>query len=146
MIRISTVQLSVIPGNIRANFEQMEREIQNARKQNTDILIFPELCLSGYMIGDLWEQNAFLRECERYGQKIADAAENIIVIFGNIAVDPKKKNNACVESFLPDGKCKRRKQGRYGLIFFGSQLRKACKVAFVIKLPVIREQRFNSIR
>ena len=31
MIRISTVQLSVIPGNIRANFEQMEREIQNAR-------------------------------------------------------------------------------------------------------------------
>ena len=31
-------------------------------------------------------------------------------------------------------------------IFFGSQLRKACKVAFVIKLPVIREQRFNSIR
>ena len=27
MIRISTVQLSVIPGNIRANFEQMEREI-----------------------------------------------------------------------------------------------------------------------
>ena len=37
MIRISTVQLSVIPGNIRANFEQMEREIQNARKQNTDI-------------------------------------------------------------------------------------------------------------
>ena len=45
------------------------------------------------MIGDLWEQNAFLRECERYGQKIADAAENIIVIFGNIAVDPKKKNN-----------------------------------------------------
>lgn len=93
MIRISTVQLSVIPGNIRANFEQIEREIQNARKQNTDILIFPELCLSGYMIGDLWEQNAFLRECERYGQKIADAAENIIVIFGNIAVDPKKKNN-----------------------------------------------------
>ena len=59
MIRISTVQLSVIPGNIRANFEQIEREIQNARKQNTDILIFPELCLSGYMIGDLWEQNAF---------------------------------------------------------------------------------------
>lgn len=28
MIRISTVQLSVIPGNIRANFEQIEREIQ----------------------------------------------------------------------------------------------------------------------
>lgn len=99
MIRISTVQLSVIPGNIRANFEQMEREIQNARKQNTDILIFPELCLSGYMIGDLWEQNAFLRECERYGQKIADAAENIIVIFGNIAVDPKKNNDGRVRKY-----------------------------------------------
>ena len=28
MIRISTVQLSVIPGNIRANFEQIEREIE----------------------------------------------------------------------------------------------------------------------
>ena len=47
MIRISTVQLSIIPGNIRANFEQIEREIQNARKQNTDILIFPNSACQG---------------------------------------------------------------------------------------------------
>lgn len=93
MIRIQTAQLSIIPGNIRANFENIEKEIQNAKKHSADILLLPELCLSGYMIGDLWEQDSFLRECEQYGQKIADAAKDITVIFGNMVLNRTKKNS-----------------------------------------------------
>ena len=69
MIRIQTSQLAVLPGNIRANFAHILEEIKIAKENHIDLLIFPELCLSGYMIGDLWEQPAFLRECENYGKK-----------------------------------------------------------------------------
>lgn len=92
MIRIQTSQLAVLPGNIRANFAHILEEIKIAKENHIDLLIFPELCLSGYMIGDLWEQPAFLRECENYGKKIAEASQHITIIFGNIAIDGDKKN------------------------------------------------------
>lgn len=93
MIRICTAQLAITPGNIRLNFQKIEEEILNAKERGADILILPELCLSGYLIGDLWDQHAFLRECERYGEKIAKASKNIITIFGNVTVDWNKKNH-----------------------------------------------------
>ena len=92
MIRIQTSQLAVLPRNIRANFAHILEEIKIAKENHIDLLIFPELCLSGYMIGDLWEQPAFLRECENYGKKIAEASQHITIIFGNIAIDGDKKN------------------------------------------------------
>lgn len=92
MIRIQTSQLAILPGNVRGNFANIIEEINIAKENHTDLLIFPELCLSGYIIGDLWEQPAFLRECERYGEKIAKASQNMTIIFGNIAVDRDKKN------------------------------------------------------
>ena len=92
MIRIQTSQLAVLPGNIRANFAHILEEIKIAKENHIGLLIFPELCLSGYMIGDLWEQPAFLRECENYGKKIAEASQHITIIFGNIAIDGDKKN------------------------------------------------------
>lgn len=92
MIRIQTSQLAILPGNVRDNFANIIEEIKIAKENHTNLLILPELCLSGYMIGDLWEQPAFLRECERYGEKIAKASQNMTIIFGNIAVDRDKKN------------------------------------------------------
>lgn len=45
-----------------------------AREKGAHILVLPEMCLTGYLIGDLWDQSAFLRECEAYNEKIAAAA------------------------------------------------------------------------
>ena len=61
MIKIVTAQLDIIPGNIRKNWENIEKEITFAREQKAQILVFPEMCLSGYLIGDMWDQPAFLR-------------------------------------------------------------------------------------
>ena len=44
------------------------------------------------MIGDLWEQTAFLKDCESYGKQIVEASSGITVVFGNIAVDWKRSN------------------------------------------------------
>lgn len=69
MIKIATAQIDVIPGNIRENWKQIEKEIQRAREKGAHMLVLPEMCLTGYLIGDLWDQNAFLRECEAYNEK-----------------------------------------------------------------------------
>lgn len=93
MIKIATAQIDVIPGNIRENWKQIEKEIRMAREKGAHILVLPEMCLTGYLIGDLWDQNAFLRECERYNRKIADAARNITILWGSCAIDWDRTND-----------------------------------------------------
>ena len=93
MIKIVTAQLDIIPGNIRKNWENIEKEITFAREQKAQILVFPEMCLSGYLIGDMWDQPAFLRECEAYNQRIIDASSNLTIIWGNVAVGWEKTGN-----------------------------------------------------
>ncbi len=93
MIRIASAQMDVIPGQVRINWSTMEREILHARETHVQVLVFPELCLSGYMIGDLWDQDAFLRECETYGDKVIRASRGMTIVFGNVAVDRSRKND-----------------------------------------------------
>lgn len=99
MIRICTSQLEVLPGQVRDNFVRMEKEIEAARAKGADILIFPELCLSGYLIGDLWDQPAFLRELNAYNQRLVSASASITLIWGNAAIDESKIN--------PDGRVRK---------------------------------------
>ena len=87
MIQIQTVQLAVVPGNVRANWKLIEKEIQKAKQKQVDVLVLPEMCLSGYLIGDIWEQDSFLEECELYGQRIIEASQNLTIVWGNVAVD-----------------------------------------------------------
>ena len=93
MIKIATAQIDVIPGNIRENWKQIEEEIRMAREKGAHILVLPEMCLTGYLIGDLWDQSAFLRECEAYNEKIAAAARGMTVLWGSCAIDWEKTND-----------------------------------------------------
>ncbi len=86
-MKIQTAQLTVLPGQIRENLRRALEEIALAKKNSSDILILPELCLTGYFIGDLWEQSAFLYECMRANETICRAARGISIIFGGLFVD-----------------------------------------------------------
>jgi len=91
-IRAALAQINVVPGQPALNTSTMLRAIVSAKRQRARIIIFPELAIPGYLIGDNWEREAFLRECEECGRKILRAARGITVVFGNVAVDWKKKN------------------------------------------------------
>lgn len=93
MIKIATAQIDVIPGNIRENWKQIEEEIRMAREKGAHILVLPEMCLTGYLIGDLWDQSAFLRECEAYNEKIAAAARGMTILWGSCAIDWERTND-----------------------------------------------------
>jgi NAD+ synthase (glutamine-hydrolysing) len=91
-ILIAACQMEVIPGRPDLNTEKILTCIEKAKEENIDILLFPELAVPGYLIGDLWEQPAFLKDCELFGKKIISAAQGITIVFGNIAVDWEQKN------------------------------------------------------
>ncbi|MCI6231178.1 MAG: NAD(+) synthase [Selenomonas sp.] len=93
MLKIAMAQMKVSPGHPDVNTETMLRMIADAKAQKADVIVFPEMCIPGYLLGDAWEQTAFLRDCESYGKDVIAAAQGIVVLFGNIAIDWEKKNN-----------------------------------------------------
>ena len=93
MLKIAMAQMEVIPGHPDKNAAAMLRMIAEAREQDTDIIIFPEMAIPGYLLGDTWEQTSFLADCEHYGQEIIAASQGLTVMFGNIAMDWEKTNN-----------------------------------------------------
>lgn len=91
-MKIALSQLEIIPSMPTNNAARIINYIEEAKNNKADIIIFPELAISGYLIGDMWESESFIRECEELGEEIIKASKDIFVIFGNVAVDRNKKN------------------------------------------------------
>mgnify|MGYP003584666258 CR=1 FL=1 len=87
MLRIGLGQIEITPGNPRKNKEAILQAMAYGKALRLHILVFPELSLSGYLIGDLWDQPAFVDECVRCGEEIIAATDEMAVIFGNVGVD-----------------------------------------------------------
>ncbi len=84
MVLIALAQMEVIPGHPEENTETILSFIETAKKEHADIIIFPELAISGNMLGSTWEDKAFLADCAYWGEKVINASLDIIVVFGNI--------------------------------------------------------------
>ncbi|MEG0797907.1 MAG: NAD(+) synthase [Acidaminococcaceae bacterium] len=91
-IKFSLAQIEIIAGRPDLNTKRILCAIAKAKQAQVEVLLLPELAVPGYLIGDLWEQTAFINDCERYGQEIIAATTDICVLFGNVAIDRSKKN------------------------------------------------------
>jgi NAD+ synthase (glutamine-hydrolysing) len=85
--------MEVIPGRPDLNSAAMLAFIDEARVHEADLVVFPEMAVPGYLLGDTWEQQAFLRDCEEHGRRIVAASHGICVMFGNIGVDWDKRGD-----------------------------------------------------
>jgi NAD+ synthase (glutamine-hydrolysing) len=93
LLKIALAQIEIVPGRPDINTKTMLTQIEEARKQQAQMIIFPEMSIPGYFLGDTWEQLAFLKDCEEYGQQIIAASSELCIIFGNIAIDWNKVND-----------------------------------------------------
>jgi len=137
MITISLAQIEVQPGHPDKNAKKMLEMIAEAKRNCTDIIIFPEMSIPGYLLGDTWEQTSFLEDCLYYGQKIIDASQGILIMFGNIAIDWSKRNN--------DGRT--RKYNAFFTAFEGQLLKSEQNpYPFVIKTLMPNYREFDDTR
>src|SRR5690606_32177864 len=79
--------------------------IASARGKGVDLLVFPEMCVPGYLIGDMWERPAFLRECETWNQRIV-AATDAVDAAGAVAAGGARPMAAVFGTVIPDWKAK----------------------------------------
>lgn len=91
-LKICLAQIEVVPGNPAVNTATMLNAIRKAKEDKADLIVFPEMCIPGYILGDTWERDSFIRECGEYERDIVGASEGIVTIFGNISYDESKVN------------------------------------------------------
>jgi len=84
---IALAQMEVLPGRPDANLGRMGEFISAAREAGAEIVVFSELCLSGYIIGDLWEVDALVEDFAAYSDEVRALTQGITVVFGNVVVD-----------------------------------------------------------
>ena len=63
-LRITIAQLNPTVGDIAGNVARMRQAAAIARAQGAELLVFPELSLTGYYPGDLLEEEAFLKRVD----------------------------------------------------------------------------------
>jgi len=87
-MKIFLAQINTIVGNIKYNTERILASIEDARKKQADLVIFPELAITGYPPRDLLLQNAFIEENLRALEKVSKATTDIGAIVGFVDRNP----------------------------------------------------------
>lgn len=86
-MKIALAQMEVIPGDPERNLGTMLSMIRQARDEGADLVAFPELCVSGYLLSDLWTNEEFCRRLMNYNEHLAEASTDVAIAYGNIYVD-----------------------------------------------------------
>ena len=82
-LRIAMAQFDFPVGDVAGNATRIAEMIGLARDEYAaDIVLFPELALSGYPPEDLLYRPAFLRACEEAMARVAAAARGIVAVVG----------------------------------------------------------------
>lgn len=81
-MRLLLAQINPIIGDITGNSEKILNTISAAKKQNVQVVVFPELAICGYSPQDFLLLPHFIADIERALNKIISASTEIAVIVG----------------------------------------------------------------
>src|SRR5690606_41631909 len=82
-LRIAMAQFDFPVGAVAANARRIAAMVAEARDlHRADLVLFPELAVSGYPPEDLLMRPSFLRDCEAALQGIAAGVEGVVAVVG----------------------------------------------------------------
>jgi NAD+ synthase (glutamine-hydrolysing) len=87
-MKISIAQQNYHIGNFESNTAKIIKAIEQAKKENADLVLFSELCVCGYPPRDFVEFNDFINKCYKAIDEIRKHADTIAVLIGSPARSP----------------------------------------------------------
>lgn len=107
-MKIALAQINVHIGNFESNFNKIEQFIQDAKKLQADIILFPELSVCGYPPRDFLDFDDFVDKCYEVIDKIKPLTQDIAVVVGSPSRNPKIEGKDLFNSafFIFEGEIK----------------------------------------
>lgn len=99
-MRVALAQTNLTIGDFAGNLARIRASLARARAERADLVVLPELGISGYPPGDLLERPSFLREQARALDELVAESKSIAIVTGAIVPapegGPKRIANAAV--------------------------------------------------
>jgi NAD+ synthase (glutamine-hydrolysing) len=93
-MRLALAQINTVVGDLDGNRDRILARLEEAKKADADLVLFPELAVTGYPPEDLLLRPGFIRAAERTLDEIARAARGITAFVGTPHFD-RDLYNAC---------------------------------------------------
>jgi NAD+ synthase (glutamine-hydrolysing) len=93
-LRLGLAQINTVVGDLDGNRAKLEEWIERAKTQGVELLLFPELAITGYPPEDLLLRPSFVRAAEASLEQVAQKARGIVVLVGTPLYD-RDLYNAC---------------------------------------------------
>lgn len=103
-IKVAAVTVDIRVADVWHNCKEICKRMKEAEKAGAKIIVFPELCLTGYTCSDLFTQDILLKEVRRALAKVAEETkhtEALVFVGLPLAIDGELYN---VAAALNDGK------------------------------------------
>jgi predicted amidohydrolase len=101
LIRLAIAQHDFLVGDIKGNLDKAIELVNGAKAAGADLLLFPELALTGYPPEDLLLRPGFLESCHVAVEKLCTQVGGIDVVFGHPRAEGGLRYNSV--SWIRDG-------------------------------------------
>lgn len=99
-LRLAMVQMNAVVGDLEGNARAICRWIREAKKAKADLVVFPELAVSGYPPEDLLLMPQFLRDVHGMQTRIAKASDGFMAVVGSVASPRDLKLNTHIPHLM----------------------------------------------
>lgn len=105
-MRFLVAQLNPTVGNLDGNARKIIQALDRARAEKIDVVLFPEMVLTGYPPEDLLLHHSFIEGVERYLEQIVAASKGLFAVVGLPRKNPIKGEKPLFNSvaIIQDGK------------------------------------------
>ena len=89
-MKTALAQIDVRAGDPEYNFNTMRKYILQAKAQGVDVVVFSEMVVGGYFVGDLYTNDEFCQNLMSYNDRIKELSDGIVIIYGNIYLEERE--------------------------------------------------------
>src|SRR5438046_3247094 len=93
-MRIALAQINTVVGDLEGNAERIRSRLAEAQEEQADLVVFPELAVTGYPPEDLLLRPSFVQAAQQKAEELAREARGIVALIGVPWLD-RDLYNAC---------------------------------------------------
>ena len=101
-LRLALAQVNGLVGGFKGNAEKVKSVCAKVRKMGADVVLFPELMVTGYPPEDLLLKEKFIEDCQKTLKKIASTTHGLTAVVGYAEKEAGKLYNSA--ALICDGK------------------------------------------
>ncbi|MDR4466900.1 MAG: NAD+ synthase [Nitrospira sp.] len=104
VLRIAVAQMNPTVGDLNGNVRRIIEWIGEARKAQVDLVVFPELAVTGYLPEDLLFKPQFVNDNLRALHEVAQACYDVVAVVGYVAQSAQVKSRVSRPSLDSNGR------------------------------------------